>query len=290
MPQPPRPSRSSAPCGALRIRRAGQGVVTQQRYPRSSAPGRTATDDRSRAGNKPGPRALLRHRSSQCVSCPSASRRLMTASTVCRHRLPQARAAGNATSSASCGASASFESASPSASSISSRRMPATISPASSLRSSDPQRVERRPARPGWILDSGAGEHVGPEVRTPRRQRQPHVDGERRPAAQTLARDRVRALVMLTAGWRHRWQFVARGSRIRFAIALGRAVRLTPTNALATTNRFSSWANDGGRRIPQAAPTRGPRHSMVREPSASLHREPTPRRFQPLHEILCAQH
>ena len=43
--------------------------------------------------------------------------------------------------------------------------------------------------------------------------------------------------------------------------------------------------DDGGRRIPQAGPNRRPRRSMARERGASLYREPTPRRFQPLHEV-----
>ena len=48
----------------------------------------------------------------------------------------------------------------------------------SSFRPPDPQRVER--ARRRRSLDVRAGEHVGAAVRTHRRQRQPHVDGERR--------------------------------------------------------------------------------------------------------------
>ena len=46
--------------------------------------------------------------------------------------------------------------------------------------------------------------------------------------------------------------------------------------------------DDGGRRIPQAGPNRRPRRSMARERGASLHREPTPHRFQPLHEVTTA--
>ena len=54
--------------------------------------------------------------------------------------------------------------------------------------------VEGQPALLGFALDVRAVEHVAPAVRTHRRQRQPHVDGEPGHAAQALLRHRLAAL------------------------------------------------------------------------------------------------
>ena len=56
----------------------------------------------------------------------------------------------------------------------------------SSFRPPDPRRGERARS-----LDVRAGEHVGPAIRTRRRQRQPHIDRELRQAAQALPRHRL---------------------------------------------------------------------------------------------------
>ena len=91
-----------------------------------------------------------------------------------------------------CSASTSSASSSRSASSISSRRMRPTMKRnALSLHPPDPLRVEWQPALRGRTLDVRAREDVGSVVRTPRRQRQSHLDRALRTAAQALPRHRL---------------------------------------------------------------------------------------------------
>ena len=81
-----------------------------------------------------------------------------------------------------------------SASSISSRRIQAAMKRKRSWsRPPATQCVEGPPALLGFALDVHAGEHVA-TVRTHRRQRQPHVDGEPGHTAQALPRHRLAAL------------------------------------------------------------------------------------------------
>ena len=198
------------PCLRLR-RRAAPGTPPPRTAPAAVAPRPPRPSSRRGTRRRRPPRArtardrgpLTRQRRSDTI-LPSGQSRFRPAPTCrsARRNVPSRRSPGpgprgsltRSTTPASPHrarrAATSSASASRSASSISSRRMRSTMKHKSPFRPLDPQRIEWQPGLRS-TLDVRAGEHVGPAVRTHRRQRQPDVDRELRQAARALPRRRL---------------------------------------------------------------------------------------------------